>query len=98
MKRSAGIDEKRHAQEEFKLLNSKPKSRNGRKQAGEFREGAVCYMPVELWSYPHGRIIGTGSQERKCRVVLTVTCALPVTPLSSFKGGVLEIHVILYKI
>lgn len=41
MKRSAGIDQRRHAQQEFELLNSKPKSRNGRKQAREFREGAV---------------------------------------------------------
>lgn len=41
MKRSSGIEERRPAQQEFELLNSKPKSRNRRKQAGEFREGAV---------------------------------------------------------
>ena len=44
-KRSAGIDEERHAHQEVELLNSEPKSRNGNKKAGECREGATpCQM------------------------------------------------------
>lgn len=48
MKRSTGVDARKQAQQEFELLDSKPKFRNGRKQAGELRRGAVCYMPVKL--------------------------------------------------
>lgn len=48
----------------WELLNPKPKSRNGRKKAGQFREGALCYMSTEFWSYPHCCVVGMGISKK----------------------------------
>ena len=71
MKRSAGVDARKQAQQEFELLDSKPKFSNGRKQAGELREGAVGYMPIKFCLVLSPLLCnwGGGSQKRKCRVV-----------------------------
>lgn len=93
LKRSSGIDEKRHAPQECEWLNSKPKSRNWRKQAREFGEGADRTLETAALLYH-----GDGDLRKDTEGSSNWTCVLSVIPLSSFKWRVLEKHAILYEI